>query len=100
MHTEDKGGSEGASDGRTGGDAASRGDGGALQKHVVDRLRRAMGSSFEDDSGWAERGVVEGFVRNGLIWVEVGIRTHPGKRIGQSEPYYYRPRDLTQSSGS
>lgn len=45
----DERGGEGASDSRSGGDAASRSEGGALQEHSVDSLRRAMGSSFEDD---------------------------------------------------
>lgn len=83
--TADERGGEGASDSRSGGDAASRSEGGALQEHSVDGLRRAMGSSFEDDSGWAERGVVEGFVRNGLIWVEVEGWTHLHQPIGQLE---------------
>ena len=56
MRTASDGGSKGASDSRSGGDAASRGDGGALQEHccfIGSGLRLAMRMTRE----WAEREV-------------------------------------------
>jgi hypothetical protein len=71
MRTADERGGEGASDSRSSGGAASRSEGGALQEHLVDGLRRAMESSFEDDSGWAERccrGICEEWADLGRSW--------------------------------
>lgn len=97
MRTASDGGDKGASDSRSGGDAASRGDGGALQKHCCFSYRIGFAPGNEDDSGMRGRGCCRGICEDGLIWVEVGTWTHPGNSIVQLKLLYSQPRDLSSS---